>query len=80
VVFANTQEEWKEVITKLVKDSALRQANVAKALAYVKTSRMHSQQAPKRLAYYESLVQDRATLEQQRQERLTDIDMGKKLS
>jgi 2-polyprenyl-3-methyl-5-hydroxy-6-metoxy-1,4-benzoquinol methylase len=70
VVFANTQEEWKEAITKLVKESALRQANVTKSLAYVKTSRMHSQQAPNRLAYYQSLVQSRAALEQQRQERI----------
>ena len=70
VVFANTQEEWKEAITKLVKESALRQANVTKSLAYVKTSRMHSQQAPNRLAYYQGLVQSRDTLEQQRQERI----------
>jgi len=74
-VFANTQEEWKEAITKLIKDSALRQTNVAKALAYVKASRMHAQQAPNRLAYYQSLVQNRTTLEQQRQERITQ--MGK---
>jgi 2-polyprenyl-3-methyl-5-hydroxy-6-metoxy-1,4-benzoquinol methylase len=71
VVFANTQEEWKEAITKLVKDSALRQTNVAKALAYVKASRMHAQQAPTRLAYYQSLIHNRVTLEQQRQERIS---------
>jgi hypothetical protein len=70
VVFANTQEEWKEAITKLVKDSALRQENVAKALSYVKAQRMHSYQTPTRLAYYQSLVQNRTTLEQQRQERI----------
>jgi 2-polyprenyl-3-methyl-5-hydroxy-6-metoxy-1,4-benzoquinol methylase len=75
VVFANTQEEWKEAISKLVKDSALRQANVAKALAYVKASRMHAQQATNRLAYYQSLVQNMATLEQQRRERISA--MGK---
>ena len=73
VVFASTQEEWKEAITKLVKDSALRQSNVAKALAYVKTSRMHAQQAANRLAYYQSLVQSRATLEQQRQQRIMQM-------
>ena len=61
------------MITKLVKDSALRQANVAKALAYVKTSRMHSQQATNRLAYYQSLVQSRAALEQQRQQRIMQM-------
>ena len=72
-MFASTQEEWKEAITKLVKDSALRQANVAKALAYVKSSRMHSQQAPNRLAYYQGLVQIRATLEQQRQQRIMQM-------
>ena len=71
VVFANTQEEWKEAITKLIKDSTLRQTNVAKALSYVKAQRMHSQQAPNRLAYYQSLVQNRTTLEQQRQERIS---------
>jgi SAM-dependent methyltransferase len=75
VVFANTQEEWREAITKLIKDSALMQTNVAKAEAYVKTTRMHAQQAPKRLAYYQSLAQNRVTLEQQRQERITQ--MGK---
>ena len=69
VVFANTQEQWKEAITQLVKDSALRQANVAKAQAYVKTCRMHAQQVSKRLAYYQNLVQNRDTLEHQRQER-----------
>ena len=73
VVFANTQEEWKEAITKLVKDGALRQANVAKAQAYVKASRMHSQQATDRLAYYQSLVQSRDTLEQQRQQRIMQM-------
>ena len=73
VVFANTQEEWKEAITKLIKDSALRQKNVAKAEAYVKTSRMHAQQAPKRLAYYQSLAQNRASLEQQRQKRIMQM-------
>ena len=73
VVFANTQKEWKEAITKLVKDGALRQANVAKAQAYVKASRMHSQQATDRLAYYQSLVQSRDTLEQQRQQRIMQM-------
>ena len=73
VVFANTQEEWKEAITKLVKDSALRQANVAKALVYVKTRRMHSQQAPNRLSYYQSLVQNKDALEQQRQQRIMQM-------
>ena len=73
VVFASTQEEWKEAITKLVKDSQLRQTNVAKALAYVKASRMHSQQAPTRLAYYQSLIQNGATLEQQRQQRIKQM-------
>ena len=71
VVFANTQEDWKEAITKMVKDSEFRQTNVTKALAYVKSSRMHSQQAPNRLAYYQSLVQNRDTLEQQRQVRIS---------
>ena len=71
VMFANTQEEWKEAISKLMKDSELRQTNVAKALSYVKAQRMHAYQAPKRLAYYQSLVQNRATLEQQRRERIS---------
>ena len=73
VVFANTQEEWREAITKLIKDSALRQSNVAKALAYVKAQRMHAQQAPTRLAYYQSLIQNRTTLEQQRQQRIKQM-------
>ena len=73
VVFANTQEEWKEAITKLVKDSALRQENVAKALVYVKASKMHAQQASTRLVYYQSLVQNRTTLEQQRQDRIMQM-------
>jgi len=71
VVFANTQEEWKEAISKLIKDSALRQANVDKALAYVKAQRMHAQQASTRLVYYQSLVQNRTTLEEQRQQRIS---------
>ena len=78
VVFANTQEEWREAITKLIKDSALRQSNVAKALAYVKAQRMHAHKASTRLAYYQSLVQNRATLEQQRLERI--MQMGKALN
>jgi 2-polyprenyl-3-methyl-5-hydroxy-6-metoxy-1,4-benzoquinol methylase len=75
VVFANTQAEWKEAISKLIKDSALRQTNVAKALSYVKAQRMHAQQAPNRLAYYQSLVQNRTALEQQRHQRI--IGMAK---
>jgi 2-polyprenyl-3-methyl-5-hydroxy-6-metoxy-1,4-benzoquinol methylase len=71
VVFANTQEEWKEAISKLVRDSNLRQTNAAKALNYVKAQRMHAHQASSRLAYYQSLVQNRVTLEQQRQERIS---------
>jgi len=73
VLFASSPQDWRDAITKLVQDSAFRQANVAKALAYVKSSRMHSQQAPKRLAYYESLVQNRVTLEQQRQKRIMQM-------
>lgn len=70
VEFAKGKEEWKEAITKLIKDSALRQANIDKALAYVKSERMHSQQVPLRLAFYASLVQNKTNLEKQRQERI----------
>ena len=75
VLFAKMQKEWRDAITRLAQDKALRQENVAKALAYVKARRMHAQQAPKRIAYYANLVQNRNMLEQQRQKRI--IDMAK---
>ena len=70
VIFANSADDWRVAITKLVEDSSLRQANIAKALTYVKNSRMHAQQAPLRLAYYKSLFQNKDELEKQRQERI----------
>jgi hypothetical protein len=73
VLFAKTQKEWRDAITRLAQDKALRQENVAKALAYVKARRMHAQQAPKRIAYYANLVQTRNMLEQQRQKRISDM-------
>lgn len=73
VRFASTPEEWRDAITLLIQNSELRQANVAKALAYVKASRMHAHQAASRLAYYASLVQNRKTLEQLRQVRISKI-------
>jgi 2-polyprenyl-3-methyl-5-hydroxy-6-metoxy-1,4-benzoquinol methylase len=74
VVFANTQEEWKDAITKLVRDDQLRHANIAKSLSYVKYNRMQAKQAPLRLAYYLSLIQNRTLLEQQRQERILSLN------
>lgn len=70
VIYANTSNDWCEAITKLVKDSALRQTNTAKALAYVKNSRMHAYQAQLRLDYYANLVKNKEDLELQRQERI----------
>jgi 2-polyprenyl-3-methyl-5-hydroxy-6-metoxy-1,4-benzoquinol methylase len=69
VNFATSPQDWRDAIIKLVNDSELRQLNVSKALLYVKTQRMHAHHAPKRLIYYQSLVQNRTMLEQKRQER-----------
>ena len=49
--------------------------NFSQALAYVKASKMHADQAPNKLDYCASLVQNRAKFEQQRQERISA--MGK---
>lgn len=73
VVFATSSNDWCNAISILVKDIQFRKANVAKALSYVKKSRMHSQQAPLRLTYYESLIQNRIALEKQRQERINRL-------
>lgn len=70
VLYATSATEWRNAISSLVKDSRLRQTNIAKALSYVKTNRMHSQQAPLRLAYYQGLIQNKIKLESQRQERI----------
>jgi 2-polyprenyl-3-methyl-5-hydroxy-6-metoxy-1,4-benzoquinol methylase len=74
-LFATSPQEWHDAIIKLIKNSQLRQTNIAKGLAYVKAKRMHSQQAPLRLAYYASLIQNKTYLEQLRQERISA--MGK---
>jgi|LauGreSBDMM110SN_4_FD.fasta_scaffold11552_3 2-polyprenyl-3-methyl-5-hydroxy-6-metoxy-1,4-benzoquinol methylase len=73
VLFAKTQNEWRDAITRLAQNKALRQENVAKALAYVKARRMHSQQAPQRIAFYANLVRNRNMLEQQRQNRISGM-------
>ena len=75
VLYATSPQDWRDALIKLVKDSQLRQTNIAKALAYVKAKRMHVLQAPLRLAYYGSLIQSKTYLEQQRQERISA--MGK---
>jgi len=75
VLYATSSQDWRDALIKLVKDSQLRQTNIAKALAYVKAKRMHALQAPLRLAYYGSLIQSKTYLEQQRQERISA--MGK---
>ena len=68
--FATTSQEWRDAILKLAKDRALIETNTAKGLNYVKAKRMHAQQAPQRLAYYQSLIANRPQLEAQRLERL----------
>jgi hypothetical protein len=68
--FATTSQEWRDAILKLARDKALIEENTAKALNYVKTKRMHAQQAPQRLAYSQSLIANRPQLEAQRRERL----------
>ena len=73
VLFANTQKEWQDAITRLVQDKSLRQTNITQALKYVKSHRMHAQQASKRVAYYANLVQNRNMLEQQRKKRISDM-------
>jgi 2-polyprenyl-3-methyl-5-hydroxy-6-metoxy-1,4-benzoquinol methylase len=75
VLYATSSQDWRDALIKLVKDSQLRQTNIAKALAYVKAKRMHALQAPLRHAYYGSLIQSKTYLEQQRQERISA--MGK---
>jgi 2-polyprenyl-3-methyl-5-hydroxy-6-metoxy-1,4-benzoquinol methylase len=73
VIYASSPQGWCDAITKLTLNNAIRQENVAKALAYVKASRMHVHQVPNRLNFYASLVQNRAVLENQRQLRISSL-------
>lgn len=69
-VFATTPEQWYEAIVSLARDPTQRQTLAKRGLDYVKSQRMHSQQAQAREEYYRSLLASRAVLEAQRQARL----------
>lgn len=70
VEFATTPEEWHESLLQLVNKPALRKERTVQGLAYVKAQRMHAQQAPQRLAFYQSMLKNRKELERQRLARI----------
>jgi len=71
--FATTSQEWRDAILKLACDLPLVHDMVGNALSYVKTNRMHAQQAPHRLEVYKSLIESRPVLESQRRVRLAQM-------
>ena len=70
--FATTADEWRDALLKLANDASLREANIAKGLAYVKQERMHAQQSAARLAFYQGMLADKDNLAAQRAARLAD--------
>lgn len=70
--FATTADEWRDALLNLANDASLREANIAKGLAYVKEERMHAQQSASRLAFYQGMLVDKENLEAQRSARLAE--------
>ncbi len=70
--FATTADEWRDALLKLANDASLREANIAKGLAYVKKERMHAQQSATRLAFYQGMMADKDNLATQRVARVAD--------
>ncbi len=70
--FATTADEWRDALLKLANDARLREANIAKGLAYVKQERMHAQHSAARLAFYQGMLADKDNLAAQRASRLAD--------
>jgi hypothetical protein len=70
--FATTADEWRDTLLKLANDASLREANIAKGLAYVKKERMHAQQSAARLAFYQGMMADKDNLAAQRVARVAD--------
>ncbi len=70
--FATTADEWRDALLQLANDASLREANIAKGLAYVKQERMHAQHSAARLAFYQGMLADKDNLAALRAARLAD--------
>lgn len=70
--FATSADEWRDALLQLANDASLREANIAKGLAYVKQERMHAQHSAARLAFYQGMLADKDNLAAQRASRLAD--------
>ena len=74
--FATSSDEWRDALMKLVTDSKLRKSNAKKGLLYVQKNRMHAQQAPERQKFYQSMLDNKSSLEAQRVTRLSGLREG----
>lgn len=72
-VFADSPDDWQRALIDLVSDPAQVRSRRERGLAYVKTQRMHAQQAPLRQAYYRDLMAQRPDLETQRKARIAAL-------
>jgi hypothetical protein len=69
-LFAETADQWKHALLALASDPNEVAQRAALGRDYVRRQRMHSQQAPEREAYYQSLMANRAALESERRARV----------
>lgn len=76
VSFATSSDEWRDALMELVTNSTLRKSNAKKGLLYVQKNRMHAQQAPERQKFYQSMLDNKSSLEAQRVTRLSGLRKG----
>lgn len=76
VTFATRSDDWRETIIKLVTDEKYRKSMTKKGRLYVQKNRMHAQQAAARQAFYQSLLDNKTSLEAQRVMRLSGLREG----
>lgn len=76
VTFATSAEDWRVALEALATDQKLRKSNTKKGLLYVQKTRMHAQQASARQAFYQSLLEDKTSLQAQRVTRLSGLREG----
>lgn len=76
VTFATSAEDWRAALEALATDQKLRKSNTKKGLLYVQKTRMHAQQASARQAFYQSLLEDKTSLQAQRVTRLSGLREG----
>lgn len=72
-VFATSAEDWRDALRHLCQDPAEIARRRTLGLDYVKRERMHCHQVTTREAWYRSLMDQRDTLETQRQQRLAKL-------